>query len=254
MKLKTPQQIEVLRESGRILATILESLKREVKPGIATMDLEHHARKLLKEYGAEGAFLGYHPSFLEKPYPAAVCISVNEQIVHAIPGNRILKQGDIVSLDFGVRYKGMITDAAITVPVGKISDEARDLLRITEESLYKGIEAARLGNYLGDIGAAIQKHLEKHKLSVIKALCGHGVGFAVHEEPEVLNFGKPGEGLELVPGMVLALEPMASLGSARITDSSDGFGYETLDQSLSAHFEHTIAVTKQGTEILTTLS
>jgi len=251
MKFKTKEQVEIMKEGGKILARILAVLKGEVKPGVTTMHLEVIAKKLLKENNAEGSFLGYHPSFLEKPYPASLCTCVNEEIVHAIPSERVLKEGDILSLDFGVKYKGLMTDAAITVPVGKISKEAEKLIRVTKESLDVAIQEAQIGKRLGDIGFAIQNHIEKNGFHVVKELCGHGVGFDVHEEPEVLNFGGKGRGMLLKEGMVVAIEPMVAIGDARIKKSKDGFGYETMDGSLSAHFEHTIAVMKDGPEILT---
>lgn len=253
MKLKSQEQIKILKEGGKILAEVLGILADAVKPGITTVLLDELARKLLKERGADAAFLNYSPYFLNKPYPAALCVSINEQIVHAVPSDRILKEGDIISLDLGVRYKGLITDSAITVGVGKISQEAEKLIDITKESLDMAIKEAKAGNNLGDISFAIQNHIEKNNFKVIKKLCGHGVGFEVHEEPDVLNFGKRGADLELVEGMVLAIEPMASVGNSKIKKSKDGFGYETYDGSLAAHFEHTVAITKDGPVVLTVI-
>lgn len=251
MKLKSQEQIKILKEGGKILAEVLGILADAVKPAITTDYLDELARKLLKERGAEAAFLNYSPDFLNKPYPAALCVSVNEQIVHAIPSNRILKQGDIISLDLGVKFKGLITDSAVTVGVGKIPQEAKKLIDITKESLDMAIKKMKAGNHLGDISFAIQNHIEKNGFKVIKELCGHGVGLEVHEEPDILNFGKRGEGIELKEGMVLAIEPMASVGNPKIKKSKDGFGYETYDGSLAAHFEHTLAITKDGPVILT---
>lgn len=251
MKLKSKEQIEILKEGGKVLAEVLAILVEEVKPGITTNYLDELARKLLEERSAEPAFLHYSPDFLNKPYPAALCVSINEQIVHAIPSERILKQGDIISLDFGVKYKGLITDAAVTVGVGKILEEAKKLINATKESLEIAIKEARAGNHLGDIGFTIQNYIEKNGFRVIKELCGHGVGLEVHEEPDILNFGEKGYGMELKKGMVLAIEPMAAIGNPKIKKSKDGFGYETFDGSLAAHFEHTVAVTKDGPIILT---
>lgn len=251
MKLKSLEQIKIMKEGGKILADVLEILAGEIKIGISTKHLDELARKLLKERGAEAAFLNYSPDFLNKPYPAGLCVSVNEQIVHAIPSDRILKQGDIISLDLGVKYKGLITDSAITIGIGKISREAEKLIDVTKKSLVMAIKEAKVGNHLGDISFAIQNHIEKNGFQVIKELCGHGVGLEVHEEPDILNFGKKGEGIELKEGMVLAIEPMAAIGNPKIKKSKDGFGYETYDGSLAAHFEHTVAVTKDGPMILT---
>jgi len=235
------------------LAEVLEILKSEVKPGITTNYLENLARKSLKERGAEGSFLNYHPTFLDKPYPAVLCTCVNEEIVHSIPSERVLKEGDILSLDFGVKYKGLMTDAAITVSVGKISPQAEKLIKVTKESLELAMKEVVIGNRLGDLGFIIQNCIESHGFKVVDGLCGHGVGIDVHEEPNILNSGKRGTGLKLVEGMVIAIEPMAAISSIRIKQAKDGFGYQTLDGSLSAHFEHTIAVTKDGPWILTQL-
>ncbi len=251
IKFKSKEQIKIMVEGGKILSEILEILRIEVKPGISTQYLEELARKLLNERKAEGSFLNYHPIFLDKPYPAVLCTCINEEIVHAIPSERVLKQGDILSLDFGVRYKGLMTDAAITLAVGDVSKEAKDLIRVTKESLNLAIKEVQVGKRLGDIGFVIQKHIEKNKFSVIRELCGHGVGLQVHEEPEVFNFGKRGVGLELKDGMVIAIEPMAAIGNSKIKKTKDGFGYQTYDGSLSAHFEHTVVVTKEGPVVLT---
>ncbi|MBI3459060.1 type I methionyl aminopeptidase [Candidatus Azambacteria bacterium] len=252
-KLKTKEQIKIIREGGRILAEVLKILTREVKPGITTNYLENLARKLLKERNAEGSFLNYHPSFLDQPYPAVLCTCVNEEIVHAIPSGRVLQEGDILSLDFGVKYQGLMTDAAVTVPVGQISPQAEKLIKVTRESLELAMKEVVIGNRLGDLGFVIQNWIESNGFQVVDGLCGHGVGIDVHEEPNVLNSGKRGTGMKLVEGMVIAIEPMAAIGSTKIKLGKDGFGYQTLDGSLSAHFEHTIAITKDGPWILTEL-
>ncbi len=244
-------EIETLRQSGKILAKTIKQLKKIVKPGLTTEYLNKVAKDLILSYNAKPSFEGF------KGYPAALCTSINEEIVHGLPSKRKIKKGDILSLDLGVRYKsrkasmGLCTDMAITMPIGKISKIKKQLIKITKQALEAGIKQAKPGKHLGDIGWAIQEQIEKNNFKVIKELVGHGVGKEVHEDPEVLNFGFPGDGIKLEPGMVLALEPMASIGSWRIKKANDGFTYKTKDDSLSAHFEHTIVITKKGSEILT---
>jgi methionyl aminopeptidase len=243
--IKTKEEIKILRESGKILHKTLMILKDMVVPGMTTKKLEEKALELLLENNAKGAFLNY------SGYPSVLCASVNDVIVHELPSDKPLKEGDILSLDFGVDYGGLITDSAITVAVGSVSEEIKKLINVTERSLKIGIKEVRAGATTGDIGHAIQKYVEKEGFSVIRELVGHGVGYAVHEEPSVPNYGRAGDGETLKEGMVIAIEPMVSMGDWRIERSADRFGYRTKDGSLSAHFEHTVAVTKGGCEILT---
>ena len=254
IKYKTKEEIEIMKEGGAIHARILKELAKKVKPGVKTNELNEYAEKLLDEAGCTGAFLGYQPVDAKYPYPASLCVSINEEIVHGIPndGNeRILFDGDIVTLDLGVSHKGLITDAAITVPVGKVSEEAKELIRATKEALDRGIKAMRLNGHIGDIGDAVMQTAMKYNLGIIEGLSGHGVGFDVHEEPFVPNRAKRGEGPKMLAGLVIAIEPMFSLGSRSIKRLSDGYTYITRDKSLSAHFEHTVAVTEEGVVILT---
>lgn len=251
--IKTPEEIAIMREGGKILAKILEELGQAVKPGIKTIELDRLAEGLVFKYGAIAAFKNYKPSFNSNDggYPATVCVSVNEEVVHGIPGERILQEGDIVSLDMGILYKGRYTDAAITVGVGKISPIARKLIDVTRKAMEIGIGEAKAGNHLGDIGAAIQKHAESNDFSVVRDLVGHGVGKYIHESPEIPNYGKPEKGLEIKEGMTLALEPMINLGDWHVDVLSNGWTFAACDKKLSAHFEHTIAITKDGAEVLT---
>lgn len=252
IKLKTQEDIEILREGGRRHAEILRLVAEKVKPGISAKELDDFAYKLVKEGGDEPAFLNYTPEGVSYPYPASLCVSVNNEVVHGIPLEEIiLEEGDIVSLDLGLKHKGLITDSAITVPVGKIGNKAQDLINVTKKALMVGIEAAKPGNTTGDIGHAIEEFVKKTGYGIVKILSGHGVGYSVHEDPYVPNYGNPGEGEKLVPGMVLALEPMLNLGSGEVCSTEDEYTYVTEDGSLSAHFEHTIVITEEGAEILT---
>lgn len=254
IKYKTEEEIAIMRECGKIHARILKEVAKKIKPGVKTDALNAYAEQLIDEAGCTASFLGYQPYDAKRPYPAAMCISINEEIVHGIPnegGGRILFEGDIVSLDLGVTYKGLITDAAITVPVGKISKEADILVKATKEALDKAIVAMRPHGHIGDIGDAVMQVAMKYGLGIIEGLSGHGVGYSVHEEPYVPNKAKRGEGPELREGLVIAIEPMLSLGSREIKKLSDGYTFITRDKSLSAHFEHTVAVTKNGIEVLT---
>lgn len=254
--IKTSEEIAVIKEGGKILAEILKELEQAVKPDIKTIELDRLAESLVFKYGAIAAFKNYKPPFNGKDqagYPASVCVSVNDEVVHGIPGNRILQEGDVVSLDMGVLYKGYFTDAAITVGVRKISPQAQKLIDVTKKSLELAIEKAKAGNHLGDIGWAVQSYVEENKFSVIRDLVGHGVGKFIHEEPEIPNYGKPGTGIEIKEGMVLALEPMVAVGSYKVRTLSDGWTFATQDRKNSAHFEHTVAVTKNGAEVLTRL-
>ncbi len=242
-----------MREGGKILAQILEDLGRAVKPGMKTIEIDRLAESLVFKYGVVAAFKNYKPSFNSNDggYPASVCVSVNEEVVHGIPGGRVLREGDIVSLDMGVLHKKCYTDAAITVGVGVISPIAQKLIDVTKKALEIGISEARTGNHLGDIGAAIQKHAEDNGFSVVRDLVGHGVGKYIHEAPEIPNYGKHGKGLEIKEGMTLALEPMINIGDWRVDVLPDTWTFVTRDKKYSAHFEHTIAITKNGVEVLT---
>lgn len=246
IKLKTLREINILKEGGKILAAIMAEISARVKPGITTGSLNIEAERLIHEAGASPAFLGY------LGFPAALCVSVNEAIVHGVPGKYVLREDDIVGLDLGIKYKGLITDMAVTLPVGKISGEAQKLISVAEGALDSAIGEARPGNHVGDIGFAIQKYVESRGFSVIRELIGHGVGHKVHEEPEIFNFGRRGDGPELKKGMVLAIEPMVSAGDWHIRQLKDG-SFATRDGSLAAHFEHTVVVAENGAEILTKL-
>ena len=246
--IKTEKEIEIMRESGKILAEILKKLSEAVKPGITTNELEELARELVLYYGVKPSFLGYDG------YPAALCTSVNDEIVHSVPSERILKDGDVLKLDMGVLHKGFHTDSAITVMVGNVDDaspQAVKLINVTKEVLKIGISKAKVGNTLGDIGSAIQKYVEDNGFNVVRELVGHGIGQELHEEPQVLNYGEAGEGEELKAGMVIAIEPMVVTGSWKIKNSKDGFGLITKDGGLAAHFEHTVVITNDKPLILT---
>lgn len=245
--LKSPQEIERMRSSNRIVAEILQNVVAAVRPGVKTRDLDALAEDLLRKYKARSAFKGYNG------YPAVLCTSVNEEVVHGIPSDRVLKEGDILSLDFGAVWDDYYGDAALTVPVGSISERARRLLRVTEEALGKAIEQARPGNHVGDISAAIQGHVESRGFSAVRDFVGHGIGRFMHERPQVPNFGLPGRGVRLKPGMTLAIEPMINAGGYGVEVLEDGWTAVTRDRSLSAHFEHSVAVTENGPYILSQL-
>lgn len=237
-----------MRKAGRVVRQILDLLHEVVKPGISTQDLDRIAEEKLKELGAKSAFKGYHG------YPAVLCASVNEEVVHGIPSaKRILKEGDIVSVDFGAFVEGYCGDSATTIPVGKVSAEAEKLMKVTEQSLYAAIDVVKPGAHLGDVGYAVQKVVEDAGFSVVRDFVGHGIGSAMHEDPQVPNFGQPGRGLKLKAGMVIAIEPMVNVGGYDVTVLKDGWTAVTSDKSLSAHFEHTVAVTADGARILTEL-
>lgn len=237
-----------MAEGGKILARVMKEMEKQVRPGITTRELDKAAEGLVLSSGAECSFKGYHG------YPACSCASINEEIVHAVPSDRVLKDGDIFSLDLGVFYKGYHSDMAITLPVGKISPEVQKLIKVTKESLEVGIKEAKIGRTFGDIGSAIQKYVESHGFNVVRDLCGHGIGKDLHEDPEILNYGKPGAGPKIKEGMVFCLEPMITAGDWHIKKSKDGQGFITDDGSLSAHFEHTITITKSGSQVLTELN
>ncbi len=244
---KSTGEIEKMRRSGRIVRQVLDAVKQVVAPGVTTMDLERVAEAKIKDLGAKPAFKGYYD------YPCVLCTSVNNEIVHGIPSERrMLKTGDIVSIDTGVVLDGYYGDAAITVPVGgELTPELQKLLEVTRESLYRGIEAARVGNTVGDVGAAVQKLVEANGFSVVREFVGHGIGTKLHEEPQVPNYGTPGSGPKLRDGMVLAIEPMVNVGRSETRVLADNWTAVTKDGTHSAHFEHTVAVTRDGPVILT---
>jgi len=242
--LKRPDEIEKMRASNRIVAEILIALQEKTKPGITTIELDRYSEEMAKKKGAKPAFKGY------RGYPFALCTSVNAEVVHGMPSNRILKSGDIISLDFGVYYKGYYGDAAVTIPIGDISEEAMKLLKITEQSLYDGIRQAKVGNRLGDISSVVQNCVEAAGFSVVRDFGGHGIGKRLHEEPHVPNYGIGGRGIELKSGMVLAIEPMVNTGTYKVNILDNGWTVVTEDGKLSAHFEHTVAITEQGPAIL----
>lgn len=242
-----------LIKAGKRLAAVLEALRAKVAPGVTAEELNDVAEQMILEAGDEPCFLGYTPEGARRPYPAALCVSINDEVVHGIPNEsvKILKEGDIVGLDLGLTHKGIIVDAAITVPVGSVDEEVKRLLSATERALAAGISKAVPGNHMGDISHAIQEEIEGAGFRVVKELGGHGVGDLVHEDPFIPNFGRAGEGPLLSEGMVLALEPIANAGKAAVTLSSDGYTYRTKDGSRSAHFEHTILIEKVGARIIT---
>lgn len=251
--IKTKEDISILREGGRRHADILRKVAALVKPGISAKELNDAAHKMVKEGGDTSAFLDYQPYGADRPYPASLCVSVNDEVVHGIPNEaeKILKEGDIVSLDLGLIHDELITDSAVTVAVGTISPEKEQLLKVTKEALLAGIKAAKGGKRVGDIGNAISRIAAQYKYGVVEELSGHGVGYSVHEDPYIPNYGDAGKGEVLRPGMVLAIEPMFNLGSKHITLDADGYTYRTADGKASAHFEHTILITKGDAEILT---
>lgn len=245
--LKSPKEIDRMRESCRIVTEILEMLKESIKPGVTTLLLDEKAEREALKRRAKPAFKGY------SGYPYSLCCSVNEQVVHGMPGKRELLEGDIISIDFGVIMGGFYGDAAITVPVGRVSKNAEDLIRVTEESLGAAVEKASAGNRLSDISHAVQSHVEKRGFSVVREFVGHGIGRSLHESPQIPNFGSPGRGITLKAGMVLAIEPMINEKGSDVKILEDGWTAVTCDSGLSAHFEHTVAITENGPEILTKL-
>jgi methionyl aminopeptidase len=242
--LKLPDEIEKLRTSNRIVAEILYELRERVKPGVTTRELDRLSEELSRKRRVRPAFKGYCG------YPFALCTSVNGEVVHGMPSEKPLVSGDILSLDFGVDYRGYFGDAAITVPVGSVSTAAQKLMKSTEEGLYDAIHQARAGNRLGDVSAAVQQRVESDGFSVVRDFVGHGIGRSLHEEPQIPNYGVRGRGIELKPGMVLAIEPMVNEGSYRVRVLPDGWTVVTEDGKLSAHFEHSIAITENGPDIL----
>lgn len=246
--LRLPDEIEKARASNRIVAEVLSRLRERIKPGIKTKDLDKFAEEIAEKRGAKPAFKGY------RGYPNSLCISINEEVVHGMPSKRVLQEGDIVSLDFGIYYQGFYGDSAITLPVGKVSEKALRLMQVTERSLYAGIEQARSGNRLGDISAAVQTVVEDAGFSVVRDFVGHGIGRNLHEEPQIPNFGKKGRGIELKSGMILAIEPMVNEGEYNVRVLADGWTVVTRDGSLSAHFEHSVVITDNGPDILSGLN
>ncbi|MDW7674586.1 MAG: type I methionyl aminopeptidase [Bacillota bacterium] len=242
---KTPEEIKMMKEAGKIVAETHAELAKVVAPGITTAELDRIAENYIRSCGATPAFKGYHG------FPASICASINEELVHGIPGLRKLKNGDIISIDIGAVYNGFFGDAAVTLPVGEISSEAKQLLQVTEEALMKGIEQARVNNRLSDISHAVQAYVEANNFSVVRDYVGHGIGREMHEDPQVPNFGRPGFGPRLKPGLVLAIEPMVNMGSYEVYTLQDDWTVVTTDKKLCAHFEHTIAITEDGPEILT---
>lgn len=243
--LKSASEIAKMSLAGQIVADTLDELKRLVKPGISTQELDRFAEAFIMKRGAKPAFKGY------RNFPASLCTSINEQVVHGIPSDRVLLEGDIIGLDLGAIVDGYYGDAAVTVPVGTINPKVEQFLKVTEEALYRGIEQVRCGNRLSDISNAVQSYVEAAGFSVVRDFVGHGIGRELHEEPQVPNFGKPGQGPRLKAGMVLAIEPMVNMGGSEVRILSDNWTAVTQDGSLSAHFEHTVAVTGDGPVILT---
>lgn len=244
--LKSKEEVELIKESAEILGRTHGLIAKEVKPGITTVSLDKLAEEFIRDHQASPSFKGY------SGFPYSLCISVNENVVHGFPGDYELQEGDIVSIDCGVFYKGYHSDSAYTYAIGQVSEEVKDLLKHTEKSLYLGIEQAVAGNRIGDIGFAVQSYCEEHGYTIVRELVGHGLGKSLHEEPEVPNYGKRGKGPKLKHGMVIAIEPMVNLGKRNIVQENDGWTIRTSDRMPSAHFEHTVVIWEDQTEILTT--
>lgn len=249
--IKTESEIAVMRQGGKILSLILKEVASKAVSGVTTAFLNEEAEKLIRQYGARPSFLEYRPPGSGRSYPASLCTSVNDEIVHALPSKRILKEGDILGLDLGIWFENMCVDAALTVGVGKISPRAEKLIRVTEQSLCEGIATVRNGAKIGDIGHSIASLVEKNGFAVVRDLAGHGVGRSPHEEPMILNFGAKGKGQTITSGMTLAIEPMVVEGDWHIKTGDDDWALKTIDGKLSAHFEHTVLVTDEGCEVLT---
>jgi len=256
ISIKTAEEIKIMVEGGKILARIMKELEKKVRPGITTKELDRLAESLILKSGGKCSFKGY------EGFPNCLCTSINEEIVHALPSERKLREGDILSLDLGLFYKGFHTDMAITVPVTKayrgsppvsFNPEALRLIRVTKKALKRGIKKARIGNTFGDIGNTIQRYVESQGFNVVRDLCGHGIGRELHEDPKILNYGKRRTGPEIKEGMTFCLEPMVTVGDWKLKKSKDGYGFETEDGLLSCHFEQTIAITKDGAKILTVI-
>jgi methionyl aminopeptidase len=242
--LKRPEQIEKARASNRIVAEVLKTLREKIVPGVTTAQLDRIAQQMAEKRGAKPAFKGY------RDYPYSLCTSVNEQVVHGMPSDRVLMEGDIIGIDFGIYLDGFYGDAAITVPVGRVSQKASRLMRVTKDSLYAAIAEMKEGGRLGDVSAAVQKTVEDAGYSVVRDFVGHGIGESLHEEPQIANFGRKGRGIELKRGMVFAIEPMVNEGTYKVKILPDGWTVVTEDGSLSAHYEHSVAITENGPDIL----
>jgi len=243
--IKTKEEIRIMSQGSKILAKVMGELTKMIKPGITTEELDMAAESHIFKFGAKPSFKGY------EGFPSTLCVSINEEIVNGLPSERKLKEGDIVSLDLGVFYKGFHSDMAVTIPVGEISPEIQRLIRVTKKSLKIGIKKVRPGNTIGDVGNTIQRYIESQGFNVVRDLCGHGIGRNLHEDPQILNYGKRHTGPEIREGMVVCLEPMVAIGDPRIKKGKDGYSFKTIDGSLSAHFEHEMAVTKEGCRVLT---
>ncbi len=245
IRIKTSQEIDILRKAGKILASIIRELESSLKSGMTTKDIDAKAESFIRRANVLPAFKGY------RGFPGSACVSVNEEVVHGIPGAKVVKDGDVVSIDVGIIHDDYYSDTAVTVAIGKVNEQCLKLLEVTRESLYKGIEKACVNNRLSDISSAIQQHVEKNKFSVVRNFVGHGIGRQLHEDPEIPNFGEPNRGPVLKEGMVFAIEPMVNLGGHQTKILSDGWTVVTEDGKPSAHFEHTVAITNKGPEILT---
>ena len=249
--IKNIEEIAIIREGGERLGRVLSSVRDRVMPGVTTRELDQLAEKLIRGMGDEPAFLNYKPEGARTAYPGTLCVSVNDEVVHGIAGDRVLLDGDIICIDLGAKHNGLFTDSALTVPVGNIDDVAKKLIAATEEALIAGIEVSRSGNTLGDIGYAIEKYVKNCGFVVVEELGGHGVGYSQHEDPHIANYGERGQGMRLKPGMVIALEPIVNEGTRYIRLMPDGYTYVTKDHKRSAHFEHTILITEGAPEVLT---
>ncbi|BDG30416.1 type I methionyl aminopeptidase [Parageobacillus thermoglucosidasius] len=244
---KTPREIEIMREAGKIVALTRQELEKHIRPGITTKELDQIAEAVIRKHGAIPSFKGYNG------FPGSICTSVNEELVHGIPGDRVLKEGDIISIDVGAQYNGYHADSAWTYPVGEIAEETKKLLEVTEKSLYIGLEEAKPGARLTNISHAIQTYVESHHFSIVREYVGHGIGQNLHEDPQVPHYGPPNKGPRLKPGMTLCVEPMVNAGSRYVKTLADNWTVVTVDGKMCAHFEHTIVITENGYEILTTL-
>jgi methionyl aminopeptidase len=244
---KTPREIEIMREAGKIVALTHQELEKHIRPGITTKELDEIAEAVIRKHGAIPSFKGYNG------FPGSICASVNEELVHGIPGDRVLKEGDIISIDVGAQYNGYHADSAWTYPVGEIAEETKKLLEVTEKSLYIGLEEAKPGARLSNISHAIQTYVESHHFSIVREYVGHGIGQNLHEDPQIPHYGPPNKGPRLKPGMTLCIEPMVNAGSRYVKTLADNWTVVTVDGKMCAHFEHTIAITENGYEILTTL-
>ena len=243
--IKTPEEIQIMRQAGKILAQVMRKVEEMVKPGVSTEYLDKAAEGLILKYGAKPNFKGY------QGFPATICACLNEEVVHCLPSERKLEKGDIISLDCGLALNGFNADMAVTIPVGEVPPETQRLIRVTKKALKRGIKKVKPGRTFGDIGNTIQRYVEGQGYNVIRDLCGHGIGKKLHEDPQIPNYGKRRQGPEIKEGMVFCLEPMVAVGDWKLKKANDGYGYQTKDGSLAAHFEHMIAVTKDGCEVLT---